>query len=473
MKYTLIHIVVLILMCVPQAFLQEIDSGIDPPLSASSQTPHDLTIPEAVNMALDRNWDIQKAEEYVRQVEGRYIEERAAALPQLSLSGYLTRDFDRLSPENDETTEVFRTIGGGEVTLRQALYTWGQVAAGIRAAKAGIATAQDQLLMFKQTVIRDVVTTSYDILLAQYMHAIAVENLDQKLRHLDEAERRHAAGVATDYDVLAADVAVRNARPDTLKSENALRILNDRLRFLIGAEYPVRITGELFTPDTVAADYAQCLETATDKRPELANIRHTVQIGEELVKIYNALDRPRLDLQAGYGVRQIEIDRETTDDRLWNVGVYLSWSFFDGFRTRGKVAQARNELRGYRIEESKLKDSIALQVRDAVNTLYETEELLRGMEGTVEQAERLLSMAERGYELGVKTHLDVEDAQLNANLAKSNLARAQRDALAARLDMEWVKGTLTRDGIPVNTRAGEAGEPAGTAGSVDETIGGD
>jgi HAE1 family hydrophobic/amphiphilic exporter-1 len=61
---------------------------------------------------------------------------------------------------------------------------------------------------------------------------------------------------------------------------------------------------------------------------------------------------------------------------------------------------------------------------------------------TVKQAERLLSMAEKGYEFGVKTKLDVDDAQLNLTQAKGNLARARRDYMVANVTLEWVKGTL-------------------------------
>ena len=51
-------------------------------------------------------------------------------------------------------------------------------------------------------------------------------------------------------------------------------------------------------------------------------------------------------------------------------------------------------------------------------------------------------MAEKGYELGVKTRLEVEDAQLNLMYARGNLAKAQRDLAVARVNVDWVAGTL-------------------------------
>ena len=85
---------------------------------------------------------------------------------------------------------------------------------------------------------------------------------------------------------------------------------------------------------------------------------------------------------------------------------------------------------------------MALQVRQALDALEVASETMKALEGTVEQADRLLDMAEKGYELGVKTRLDVEDAQLNQMAARGNLARARRDYAVAGVNVQWVAGTL-------------------------------
>ena len=66
-------------------------------MSAGAEQPNPglaLTLPEALALALDKNKDIQKAKEYRNLVEGRYVEERAAALPQLTGRAGISRDRD-------------------------------------------------------------------------------------------------------------------------------------------------------------------------------------------------------------------------------------------------------------------------------------------------------------------------------------------------------------------------------------------
>ncbi len=106
------------------------------------------------------------------------------------------------------------------------------------------------------------------------------------------------------------------------------------------------------------------------------------------------------------------------------------------------MAQAESDLRRIQIDEAKQIDAVALETRDAVNAVRESEEIVRSLSGTVGQAERLLAMAEKGYELGVKTRLEVEDAELNLRQAKSSLSRARRDYLVARVNLDWVTGIL-------------------------------
>ncbi|MHB9096982.1 MAG: hypothetical protein ACYC5X_04075 [Syntrophales bacterium] len=44
--------------------------------------------------------------------------------------------------------------------------------------------------------------------------------------------------------------------------------------------------------------------------------------------------------------------------------------------------------------------------------------------------------------MGVKTRLEVEDAEFNLRQAKSSLSRERRDYIVARVNLDWVTGIL-------------------------------
>lgn len=422
------------------------------PASAQQPAPSKvMTLEEALGTALEKNKDVQKAVEYQNWLRAKYVEARAAAFPHLTLTGGVMRQYDNtqqdfLKDVPEEFQGIFsfkQDVTTWQLGMNQALFTWGQVGAAIRGAKVGLAMGDDGLRRYRQAVRRDVTAAYVDVLLAKEMEGIASRNVELKQRHLDEARRKYEAGVATDYDVLAAEVALSNARPGAISAANAVRTARQNLGFLLGEEaVEIDATGVIPAPAGDAPAYDAVLASALVHRPELVELGHRRDAQKELVKIYGASDRPRLDLQASYGGRDLDTGKATTGGKTWSAGVFLTFRVFDGLETRGQVAAARSELATYELEHEKLRQAIAVEARLAINAAAEAAQIVEALSGTVNEAEKLLFMAEKGYELGVKTHLDVEDAQLNLMSARGNLARARRDLAVARVHVDWVAGTL-------------------------------
>lgn len=418
-----------------------------------------LTLEQALAIAAEQNRDILKAREYQNWVQGRYEQERAAALPRGSFSASTTRTFDDsmtklfrdFMPPGDSGNDVSgigdifggrQDVGVAGLSVNQVVFTWGQVGAAIRAAKLGFGVADQQLRRFRQAVEKDVTTAFYDVLVARELAAIARQDLEQRQRHLDETIKRQSAGTATDYDVLASQVAVDNARPAVIRAENAVRMAREQLRFLLAEPGEVDVVGSLATTIEPPPAYEQVLTSALENRPELAEMSGTKGIYGELVTIAKAANKPRVDFSASWGQRRLGLKTISARGTTWNAGLVATIPLFDGWRTKGAVAQAQSDLLRLNFDELKLRDSIRLEVRNALNAVREASEIVAALSGTVAQAEKLLFLAEKGFELGVKTRLEVQDAELNLSSARANLARAQRDYRVARVNLEWVAGTL-------------------------------
>ncbi|MBS1243892.1 MAG: efflux pump, family, inner and outer membrane protein, partial [Deltaproteobacteria bacterium] len=167
--------------------------------SAGAADPDDvevLTLEEALRTAVVSNRDVGKAMELRTSLEGKYVEERAAALPQFLATAEALRAWDGIQtvfgapPGSDRFT--------AEVGVSQPIYSSGAVSAGIRAAVKGLATADDQLRIVRQAVFRDVYAAFHNILLWRELNRIATEDRAQKARHLDEARKKYAVGTGTD-----------------------------------------------------------------------------------------------------------------------------------------------------------------------------------------------------------------------------------------------------------------------------------
>jgi HAE1 family hydrophobic/amphiphilic exporter-1 len=340
----------------------------------------------------------------------------------------------------------------GSFGVRQVLFTWGQVGAAIRAAKLGFEFSDQQLRRFRQAVVKDVTGAFYNVLAARELVRIADENLAQRARRLDEVTRRREAGTATDYDVLAAQVELDSARPALIRSQNAVRAAREQLRFLLAEPQEVDVEGALAPVVEPVPAYDALLAAAFRNRPEIGEINTTQGIYAELIKIAGSASKPRVDFAADWGKRRLGLPSISSTGTAWDFGVYATVPLFDGWRTKGQVAQARSTLASVDIDELKLREGITLEVRTAVDSAQEAVALLNAVTGPVKQAEQLLFLAEKGYELGVKTRLEVQDAEQNVNAARANLALAQRDYRLARVNLDWVSGVLD-GGVPASQPA--------------------
>ena len=406
-----------------------------------------LTLQDALDIAREKNRDILRAQEYRKQVAGRYVEERAAALPQFMITSGIYRSRDESQMAYGPGFSLESQMKSATIGLNQVLFTFGQIGAAIRGAKMGIASADEQLRIFRQAALRDVSAAFYDALLSEELLKLSTQNLEQKERHRDEVQKKLKLGVATDYDVLASEVAVQNARPEVIRMENLVRISREKLRFLLGlGDAEIEVQGDLGRDGGPYPRLEETVAKARLNRPDIADMGYRIAIAGELITIAKAGDKPRLDLKADWGWRDLTLQSSNADGQSWMAGIFLTYPFFDGMRSQGRVLQARSNLATLKIEEAKLLDEILLQTRGAVDAVREAGEIAKALTATVEQADRLLQMAEKGYEFGVKTKLDVDDAALNRMQARSNLARARRDYLVALATLDWVMGTSGEEG---------------------------
>jgi len=407
-----------------------------------------LTLEDAIRIANEKNLDIAKARTYQAWVRGKYVEERAGALPSLTAQGTLGTARDDAAAQASfgiqPPSQSFAEMG---VTLSQALFTWGKVGAAIRAARSGIASADDQLEHYRQAAVRDVTEAFTDVLFARELLSIARDTLAQRQRQLSEAEQRFALGTATEYDLLAARVALENQEPEVIRGEGLVVVGLARLRLVLAEEdAALDVAGSLEVEPVLIPALDQAVRTALERRPDLRGLAHAAEVRREVVRVVNADDKPRLDLRAGAGYRFIETGpgpyASSGDGKTWSAALVLSFPFFDGLATRGRVEQAESDVARAEIDVAQARDGVRFEVQTAIEQARAADRTVRALAGTVEQARRLLAMAEKGQELGVKTRLEVDDALLNVRAAEANLARARRDYLVAQTNLRYVQGTL-------------------------------
>ncbi len=403
---------------------------------AGAQPVERITVGEAVTEALEKNYQVLRSREQLSRLRGQVTEVRSQRFPQVELqSSYLRRYdetvLDRLDgfispdPTNDYSIRA---------SLDQLLFSWWRVANSIDIAVASLSRGDREVASTEREVKLRVHEAFYSLLLANRLVEVASETLAQRERQLDVAQKRFEAGVVNEFEVIRARVDVANAQPRVVQTQNAVRQAQARLNNLLARDQsaPIDPEGRLEYVPLETLTLEEVTARAIERRPELAALRVNQQIAEKDLEIARAGDKPEVTLQADYGYASEDFENLNANREVWAAGVFVRVPLFDGWRTRGQIAQASSQLRDSRIAIEQLRESISLEAKVSLDELTDSEQVIPATRLNITQAEKALELAETSYRYGVATFLDVTDAQLSLTVAQTDYATALHAYMRAK-----------------------------------------
>ena len=427
---------------------------------AADVSAQSLSRAQAVAIALEANPQVRLSLEQINILEGRIKEARADALPDVSWTTRVARsrdpgllnspNFDRFPLEfRDALSPLPANLFDTMTDFRQTLFSF-KLGKALEAARLARTAGQEELRRARHGTALDAIRSYNQLLFVIEELRVAQSSVDQKQRHLDFARNRKSAGVATELEVLRAEVDLENQRADLLRAETQVTAARATLNtvMLRPTNAPVDPTDTLAIVP-IAVTFDEAVREALGARPELQTLRFTQQVRDKLVDVAAAEAKPRVDFNGGYGfsVRQPE-NLFHFDFRRWIAGVTVTVPVFDGFRTAAKVAQARAERDTATQQIAALENQVRLDVQSAWDTLVLAERTLRAAGLNVSQARRAADMTEANYRLGASTPLDVVDAQQALTQAEHVRNQALYTHANARATLRYVMGQDPLDGRP-------------------------
>jgi outer membrane protein TolC len=453
--------------------------GIAVPLASAEP----LSRSAAVARALQKNPDVLRAQADFAGLNGRARQAEADALPELNAFGTFLRYQDPSfmnSPNIDqfppELLQAFRPIPAnlwdGNVTLHQTIFSF-SLRKAIRAAGFAKHMGQEGVNRARQDVALRAILAYNGYLVALERARVAATVVRQRETHLEMARNRRQAGVATDLEVLRFEVGLANARTDLLRYEGAADLARGDLNSVMtqATDTPIEPTDTLDFVDVPGVERTTVRQAASS-RPELKAATWNERIYEEAIGIYQADSRPRLDFNAAYGYSVRDTSNFFEPNyKKWSFNVTLKVPVFDGFRTAGRVAQARAERDRVGQDRRALESMIDLEAEQALDRLRVARSVLQSAELNVTQARRVLEMTEANYRLGASTTLDVLDAQAAFTQAEMTRVEALWAHANARAGLRYVMGQDPLADGPAPARTSSE-RPAAAGGALaDTTVG--
>ncbi len=338
------------------------------------------------------------------------------------------------------------------LTITQPIFN-GAIFSGLKQAKAEVRRAEAEYVAAQQDLIARLAEAYFGVLSARDNLELALAERAAIAQQLAGAKGRLSVGLATITDVHDARARHQLAEAQVIEAQNKLADSRQALREITGIS-PTKLNkiGQnmpLIKPEP--NNIKKWVEKANTQNMALMAQREAVVIAKQDVKIRRAGHIPTLNL---VGTR----NRSISDGSLTVTGsgieststiisLELNIPIFRGGRTSSETRQAIHRLEAARQQLTAVERSTERQIRSAFMEVSSGTLRINALKQAVVANESALKAKRLGFRAGIRTNLDVLDAQRNLFRAKRDYSDARYSYILNLLRLKQSTGTLGADDL--------------------------
>jgi TolC family type I secretion outer membrane protein len=330
----------------------------------------------------------------------------------------------------DNNHDDGRLLGLAQLRITQPIYSGGRTSAAVNQAEKLVQAQRAQLVAAEQQVLLQSVAAYMDVVRAEAVLTLDENNEKVVRDQRDSARRRRAAGAASDTDVSQADSRLAQAGAQRTQAEAAVKSARATYRQLIGDD-PATLTPPAL-PTGLPASEDEAVSAAAG-HPTVVAAEFAEKAARDGVDVVLGEMRPQVSVEG-----DLLTDKETARI-LARVSIPL-------YEAGGVDARARSSKETYgerRFDTETQQRQTAAEAAAAWYALDAAHAQIDSFDSQVATAKKALAGTRRDHDAGVRTLLDVLDAQQELLGAQTNLAGARHDEVVAAYRLLAAVGHLT------------------------------
>ncbi|MGC2047890.1 MAG: TolC family outer membrane protein [Gallionella sp.] len=324
-------------------------------------------------------------------------------------------------------------------------------------AELQVLQTEAQFMTAVEDLVLRVSQAYFDVLIAQDTVQLAEAQKTAISEQLEQAKRNFEVGSATITDTLEAQSRYDLTSAQQIAVQNDLENKRRALQQLINAmPQDLKPLGKDFKLEAPQpADMEKWVEDARLTNPQIATAKAAAELAEKEVARNRGGHYPTVDLVANYSRNKNNASATTLGLGLdiinKNVGVQLNLPLFQGgvVNSRWREAEANYERAKQELENAHR--TVANQTRQAYLGVVSGMSQVDALKQALASSESVLQASKLGQEVGVRTNLDVLNAQQQLFATRRDLYQSQYNYLISELRLKAAVGTLgEEDLIKVN-----------------------
>jgi len=305
---------------------------------------------------------------------------------------------------------------------------FGRVSSNVSAARSDAATVEANYRSVLLSLQADVAQTYFRLRSTDAELETLRRTVDLRAENVTVNQRRYDLGDIGEFDLSRAKTELAIARSEAIGLERQRATTEHALAVILGKPAASFTAGAtpLLDSSLMPAIPAGMPSSLLERRPDIAAAQRTMEGSNARIGVARAAMFPALTISAaGGGAGGAFSDIFRWSNRSWMLGALMSAPLIDGGRNRNNVIRS----------EAVLEESVAGYRQTVLTAFAEVEDNLAGLrvlsgqtrevEDALVSARRSADLAQKLYDAGRSSYLDLLDAQ-------RNLASVQRSAVQLR-----------------------------------------
>ena len=407
------------------------------------------SLEDAWKTALSADYRLQAVKSQTQSAREQVAVAKAQRLPELNAKGgYLVLDNDPMAavdlpipglnlnglPVAEENSYAY------QVTARLPLFTSGRIRHGIEAADAGFKAARADEFRTAQDLKLEVAEAYILVLRTRRALEVAADNVNSLSSHASNIQNFFDQGLVARNDLLAAQVALADARQTELKTQNFNALAQCAYNRLLGRPLDGSVViDDVEVPPDDPENLEKCIENALANRKELEILDQKARALQNQAAMARAAAYPQMALEGGYSYWENEY---LVHEGVWSAMIGVEWAIFDKGISRHRSGSLISQSSAQLNLRNDIASKIRLSVRQIWLDIHETQKRIFVTEKAMSQAEENLNVSTDRYRKGLGTNTEVLDAETLRTKSFLNYNNAMYDHILAMLRMRHAIGEL-------------------------------
>jgi TolC family type I secretion outer membrane protein len=397
------------------------------------------SLDEALAATYVNNPTLQAARAELRQIDEQVPQALSNWRPTLDIQSQIGASWEDDVIDGGPNQDGSRVPKSVALGVTQPIYRGGRTVAERDQAENLVLAGRAQLLSTEQRVLLDAVTAYGNVLRDLAVLQLTKNNQEVIAEQLNATRERFDVGEVTRTDVSQAESRLAQAMADRIQAEGNLTSSRAIYRQVVGAP-----PGTLEVPDLPGGLPANEEEAIalSENNPDVTQVVYLERAARDGTDVVFGELLPEVSL-----VGQVGADDEFSDEDRSSTSAQILAQVVIPLYQAGNVESRVRESKQLTAQRRQQLDEARRQATQAATTAWQVLETARAQiesfRAQVEATKTALDGVQQEQQVGLRTVLDVLDAQQEVLTAEVNLVQARRDHLVAAYASLGASGKLT------------------------------